>query len=44
MSITVARFSMADGLQPKQFSVGKHDEIRSLADLDPMYKRLLDGR
>ena len=43
MSIAVARFlDVADGLQPKQFSVGKHDEIRSLADLDPIYKRLLD--
>jgi PPOX class probable F420-dependent enzyme len=43
MSIAVARFlDVANGLQPKQFSVGKHDEIRSLADLDPIYKRLLD--
>ena len=43
MSIAVARFlDVANGLQPKQFSVGKHDEIRSLADLDPIYKQLLD--
>ena len=43
MSIAVARFlDVANGLQPKQFSVGKHDEIRSLNDLDPIYKRLLD--
>lgn len=43
MSITVARFlDVASGLQPKQFSVGSHDQISSLDDLDPMYKRLLD--
>jgi PPOX class probable F420-dependent enzyme len=43
MSIAVARFlDVANGLQPKQFTVGAHDEIRSLADLDPIYKRLLD--
>jgi hypothetical protein len=38
MSIAVARFlDVANGLQPKQFTVGAHDEIRSLADLDPIY-------
>ena len=43
MSITVASFlDVAGGLQPKQFSVGSHDKISSLDDLDPMYKQLLD--
>ena len=43
MAITVARFlDVADGLQPNQFSVGSHDRIGSLEDLDPIYKRLLD--
>jgi general stress protein 26 len=43
MSIRVARFlDVAGGLQPKQFSVGSHDKISSLDDLDPMYKQLLD--
>jgi len=43
MSIRVAKFlDVADGLQPKQFSVGSHSEIESLDDLDPMYKQLLD--
>jgi general stress protein 26 len=44
MSIKVAKFlDVADGLQPKQFSVGSHDSVNSLADLDPIYKQLLDG-
>src|SRR6516162_7967271 len=43
MAITVARFlDVANGLQPNQFSVGSHDRIGSLDDLDPIYKRLLD--
>lgn len=43
MSITVARFlDVSEGLQPGQFSVGDHDEVRSLEDLDPIYKQLLD--
>ena len=43
MSINVARFlDVASGLQPRQFSVGSHDQISSLADLDPIYKQLLD--
>lgn len=43
MSISVAQFlDVADGLQPGQFSVGSHDEIESLDDLDPIYKQLLD--
>ena len=43
MSIKVARFvDIASGLQPKQFSIGSHDEISSLEHLDPAYKQLLD--
>jgi general stress protein 26 len=43
MTIRVAKFlDVADGIQPQQFSVGSHDEIESLEDLDPMYKQLLD--
>jgi nitroimidazol reductase NimA-like FMN-containing flavoprotein (pyridoxamine 5'-phosphate oxidase superfamily) len=44
MSITVAQFlDVSNGLQPKQFSVGSHNQVGSLADLDPIYKQLLDG-
>jgi general stress protein 26 len=43
MAINVAQFlDVASGLQPKQFSVGSHDQISSLDDLDPIYKLLLD--
>jgi PPOX class probable F420-dependent enzyme len=43
MSIKVAQFlDVAGGLQPKQFSVGSHDELTSLSNLDPIYKPLLD--
>jgi general stress protein 26 len=43
MPIRVARFlDVAEGLQPGQFSVGGHDQISSLDDLDPIYKQLLD--
>jgi PPOX class probable F420-dependent enzyme len=43
MAIAVAKFlDVANGLQPKQFSVGSRDEITSLDTLDPIYKRLLD--
>ena len=43
MTIRVAKFlDVADGLQPKQFSVGEHDEIESLDELDPIYRQLLD--
>ena len=43
MTISVARFlDVADGLQPGQFTVGDHDAVGSLADLDPTYRRLLD--
>ena len=43
MTITVARFlDVAEGLQPGQFSVGSHDALRSLNDLEPTYRQLLD--
>jgi nitroimidazol reductase NimA-like FMN-containing flavoprotein (pyridoxamine 5'-phosphate oxidase superfamily) len=43
MAINVARFlDVADGLQPGQFTVGDHDTVSSLADLDPVYRQLLD--
>jgi len=43
MTITVAKFlDVSGGLQPKQFSVGSHEQIASLNDLDPVYKQLLD--
>ena len=43
MAITVAKFlDVANGLQANQFSVGSHDKVKSLDDLDPIYKRLLD--
>ena len=43
MTIKVARFlDVADGLQPGQFTIGDHATVASLADLDPVYKRLLD--
>lgn len=43
MSITVAEFlDVANGLQPKQFSVGSRKQITSLADLDPIYQQLMN--
>lgn len=43
MTINVARFlDVADGLQPGQFTVGDHAAVSTLADLDPVYKQLLD--
>jgi PPOX class probable F420-dependent enzyme len=43
MSVTVSRFlDVAEGLQPGQFSVGSHDTIESISDLDETYKQLLD--
>jgi PPOX class probable F420-dependent enzyme len=43
MAIQVSKFrDVADGLQPGQFAVGDRSAIASLADLDPMYKQLLD--
>lgn len=43
MAFTVARFlDVADGLQANQFTVGSRERIGSLAELDPIYRRLLD--
>lgn len=43
MTISVARFlDVADGVQPGQFTIGDHASVASLADLDPIYRRLLD--
>ena len=40
---TVANFKhVADGLQGGQFSVGDRRKATTLADLDPIYKDLLD--
>ncbi len=44
MAIKVAQFlDVSHGLQAKQFSVGSHDSLNSLDDLDPKYKMLLDS-
>jgi PPOX class probable F420-dependent enzyme len=43
VSITVAKFrDVANGRQPGQFTIGDREPVGSLADLDPIYKRLLD--
>ena len=43
MTINVARFlDVADGLQPGQFTIGDRAAVSTLADLDPVYKQLLD--
>jgi hypothetical protein len=43
VSITVAKFlDVADGTQPSQFTIGEREPVATLADLDPVYKRLLD--
>ena len=43
MGIKLASFrDVADGLQEGQFAVGARTELESLADLDPMYKQLMD--
>jgi PPOX class probable F420-dependent enzyme len=45
VSITVAKFlDVAGGTQPGQFTIGEREPVASLADLDPIYKRLLDER
>jgi PPOX class probable F420-dependent enzyme len=42
-AIPLARFlDVADGLQPGQFSVGNRDSVASLAELDPIYRQLMD--
>lgn len=43
MGIPLSRFlDVSEGIQPNQFTVGSHEEISSLDDLEPMYKKLLD--
>lgn len=43
MTISVARFlDVADGVQAGQFTVGDHDSVSSLSQLDPVYQRLLN--
>ena len=43
MSFTVANIrDVADGVQEGQFMVGSREEKQSLADLDPVYRQLLD--
>lgn len=43
MPFTVGKFKdVADGVQPGQFTIGEREECKSLDDLDPAYKRLLD--
>jgi PPOX class probable F420-dependent enzyme len=43
VTVTVAKFlDVADGTQPNQFTVGSHEEIASISDLDPLYRQLLD--
>src|ERR1700687_3285166 len=42
-AITVAALlDVADGLQPGQFSVGNRSTVSTLAELDPMYRQLMD--
>ena len=42
-AIPVAEFlDVSDGLQPGQFSVGHRSSVASLAELDPIYRQLLD--
>lgn len=41
--ITVAKFrDVSAGTQPGQFQIGDRQQLRSLADLDPVYKQLID--
>jgi PPOX class probable F420-dependent enzyme len=43
MAITVAKFrDVAEGTQPGQFEIGDRDRVNTLADLDPLYRQLLD--
>jgi len=43
MAFRVSRFlDVSEGVQPGQFGVGGREEMDSLADLDPVYKQLLD--
>ena len=43
MAFPLSRFlDVADGIQPNQFTVGSHETLKSLDDLEPIYKKLLD--
>jgi PPOX class probable F420-dependent enzyme len=45
VTITVAKFKdVSQGAQPGQFMIGDREGVASLADLDPIYRRLLDER
>jgi general stress protein 26 len=42
MTIRVAKFlDVSSGVQPNQFSIGSHEEINTLDELDPIYLDLL---
>ncbi len=44
MAIPVAKFlDVAEGTQPGQFTIGDHEAVQSLDNLDPIYKALLDN-
>ncbi|MEW2504179.1 pyridoxamine 5'-phosphate oxidase family protein [Amycolatopsis sp. NPDC047767] len=44
MSIAVSKFrDVADGVQEGQFQIGQRASVQGLADLDPVYRQLLDG-
>ena len=43
MAFRLSRFlDVSEGLQPNQFTVGDHETLDTLDDLDPIYKKLLD--
>jgi PPOX class probable F420-dependent enzyme len=43
MAFKLSRFlDVSEGLQPNQFTVGSHETLERLDDLDPIYKKLLD--
>jgi PPOX class probable F420-dependent enzyme len=43
MAFTVAKFKdVAEGTQPGQFTIGDRENVASLADLDPVYRQLIE--
>ncbi len=43
MAFTVAKFKdVAEGTQAGQFTVGDREDVASLADLDPIYRQLIE--
>ena len=43
MAITVAKFKdVSQGTQPGQFTIGEKEGVAGLAELDPIYRQLLD--